>query len=93
MGRRKAEKSVDFLKIRDAEGRIVTFIVFLEISLGEIPRGFESLSLRQKNDRLNLSFFAFPHSISKLIISVAILAPRRNAYTNIARSLISASSA
>ena len=33
MGRRKAEKSANFSKIRDAEGRIVTFLVFLEISL------------------------------------------------------------
>ena len=33
MGRRKAEKSADFSKIRDAEGRIVTEPRFLEISL------------------------------------------------------------
>jgi hypothetical protein len=44
MGRRKAEKSADFSKIRDAEGRVVTSPRFLEISLDESTRGFEPLS-------------------------------------------------
>ena len=52
MGGRKAEKSMDFLKIRDAEGRIVTFLVFLEISLCKSTRGFESSE--QKNNRCML---------------------------------------
>ena len=47
MGGRKAEKSVDFLKIRDAEERNVTESRFLEISLCASTREFESLSLRQ----------------------------------------------
>jgi len=59
MGRRKAEKSADFSKIRDAEGRIVTFLVFLEISLCESTRGFESLSLRHKNDEWRLPLVVF----------------------------------
>ena len=40
MSGRKAEKSEDFLKIRDAEGRIVTEPRFLEISLCASTRGF-----------------------------------------------------
>ncbi len=40
MGRRKAGKSVDFLKIRDAEGRIVTQVRFLKSSLCASTRGF-----------------------------------------------------
>ena len=59
MGRRKAEKSVDFLKIRDAEGRIVTSPRFLEISLCESTRGFESLSLRHKNNEWLLPLVIF----------------------------------
>ena len=46
MGGRKAKKTVIFLEIRDAEGRIVTFLVFLEISLCASARGLGSVSLR-----------------------------------------------
>ena len=36
-----------FAEIRDSEGQSEPALQLLEISLGEIPRGFESLSLRQ----------------------------------------------
>ena len=56
MGGRKAGKSADFSKIRDAEGRIVTSPRFLEISLCASARKFH---LAGQNTKIILKNIAF----------------------------------
>ena len=67
MGGRKAEKSADYLKIRDAEGRIVTFLVFLEISLCASTRGLESSLSAKKREASSFedAFLLFRENINR----------------------------
>jgi len=60
MGRRKAEKSADFSKIRDAEGRIVTRIVFLKISFAQAHKRVDP-SLRKKEEPPDWVVLLFPN--------------------------------